>query len=182
VDGGRISELEELNARTQARRGDVPASGTGDAEPRASGTSTATSTSTSTTASGSGTRGPGRQLHRDRPAARPRPAHPPGPPGRAGPFLAFSTTARGPALGADERVLPDADLDPFFNATVEATEEAVLNALLERRTRRRPRGPCGRGAASRRRSRVAQGASPALATGAAPPQGSSMRTRQLPSG
>ena len=44
-------------------------------------------------------------------------------------FTAFSTTARvarGAPAGA---ALPDGDLDPLFSATVDATEEAVLNAL-----------------------------------------------------
>ena len=40
-------------------------------------------------------------------------------------FLAFSTVRQAPAP-AD---VPDEDLDPFFLATVDATEEAVLNAL-----------------------------------------------------
>jgi D-aminopeptidase len=38
-------------------------------------------------------------------------------------FLAFSTSARNPATEYGE------DLDPLFSAAVDATEEAVLNAL-----------------------------------------------------
>ena len=44
-------------------------------------------------------------------------------------FLAFSTTARVPQGQPRPPALPDADLDPLFSATVDATEEAVLNAL-----------------------------------------------------
>jgi D-aminopeptidase len=48
-------------------------------------------------------------------------------------FLAFATAGRRPRaeLGcrALEQSWPDAELDPLFAATVEATEEAVLNAL-----------------------------------------------------
>jgi D-aminopeptidase len=54
-------------------------------------------------------------------------------------FLAFSTTSRrardGRAVadplpdGGEPDPLPDGDLDPLFVATVDATEEAVLNAL-----------------------------------------------------
>jgi D-aminopeptidase len=44
-------------------------------------------------------------------------------------FLAFSTTARVLRGGALPPVLPDTDLDPLFGAVVEATEQAVINAL-----------------------------------------------------
>jgi D-aminopeptidase len=45
-------------------------------------------------------------------------------------FLAFSTDRRPRAEEPDEQhVVPDRLLDGFFAATVEATEEAVLNAL-----------------------------------------------------
>ena len=44
-------------------------------------------------------------------------------------FVAFSTTSRAPRGEPRPRTLPDGDLDPLFLATVEATEEAVLNAL-----------------------------------------------------
>lgn len=44
-------------------------------------------------------------------------------------FLAFSTTARVPRDQPRPPTLPDVELDPLFGATVDATEEAVLNAL-----------------------------------------------------
>ena len=48
-------------------------------------------------------------------------------------FLAFSTSGRRPRAEVGRRARPDsladAELDPLFAATVEATEEAVLNAL-----------------------------------------------------
>jgi len=48
-------------------------------------------------------------------------------------FVAFSTAAAerddAPPLRIDRATLPDRRLDPLFAATVEATEEAVLNAL-----------------------------------------------------
>ena len=48
-------------------------------------------------------------------------------------FLAFSTAGRRPrehfGRRSPEQSLPDAELDPLFAATVDATEEAVLNAL-----------------------------------------------------
>lgn len=48
-------------------------------------------------------------------------------------FLALSTTARVPRVGGATRetvtLVPDEMLDDLFQATVEATEEAVLNAL-----------------------------------------------------
>ena len=47
-------------------------------------------------------------------------------------FLAFSTTARrlrSQRSGSAAPPLPDGELDPLFSATVDATEEAVLNAL-----------------------------------------------------
>jgi D-aminopeptidase len=44
-------------------------------------------------------------------------------------FVAFSTTARAPRGEPAPPALPDAELNPLFLATVDATEEAVLNAL-----------------------------------------------------
>jgi D-aminopeptidase len=44
-------------------------------------------------------------------------------------FVAFSTTARAPRGEPAPPALPDGELDPLFLATVDATEEAVLNAL-----------------------------------------------------
>lgn len=48
-------------------------------------------------------------------------------------FVAFSTVAaerdERPPLRVDRATVPDGRLDPLFTATVEATEEAVLNAL-----------------------------------------------------
>jgi D-aminopeptidase len=44
-------------------------------------------------------------------------------------FTAFSTTARVARGGPARPALPDGGLDPLFSATVDATEEAVLNAL-----------------------------------------------------
>ena len=44
-------------------------------------------------------------------------------------FVAFSTTTRAPRNEPAPPALPDRELDPLFLATVEATEEAVLNAL-----------------------------------------------------
>ena len=48
-------------------------------------------------------------------------------------FLAFSTSGRRPRAEIGRRTdagsFPDAGLDPLFSATVEATEEAVLNAI-----------------------------------------------------
>jgi D-aminopeptidase len=52
-------------------------------------------------------------------------------------FLSFSTgnhvPLRAPGLN-DLRALPDGSLDPLFRATVEATEEAILNALVAAET------------------------------------------------
>lgn len=50
-------------------------------------------------------------------------------------FLAFSTANAGAATGAPGglatvRFVPNEDIDPFFDATVEAVEEAILNALI----------------------------------------------------
>jgi len=48
-------------------------------------------------------------------------------------FIAFSTANSGAALPAhvvDLKMLPNDSLDPVFRATVEATEEAVVNALV----------------------------------------------------
>ena len=44
-------------------------------------------------------------------------------------FAAFSTTGRAPRGEPRPPALPDAELNPLFLATVDATEEAVLNAL-----------------------------------------------------
>jgi D-aminopeptidase len=44
-------------------------------------------------------------------------------------FLAFATTGRRRADGGPQPQVDDRELNPFFAATVEATEEAVLNAL-----------------------------------------------------
>ena len=48
-------------------------------------------------------------------------------------FLAFSTANAEAARGASGRLahaeyIPDPDIDPFFDAVVQATEEAILNA------------------------------------------------------
>ena len=51
-------------------------------------------------------------------------------------FVAFSTTARGPRGEPTPPTLPDARLDPIFHATVDASEEAVLNALWRAETTR----------------------------------------------
>jgi L-aminopeptidase/D-esterase-like protein len=48
-------------------------------------------------------------------------------------FLAFSTVNRSTAEDKGEKavlMLPNDSLDPFFRATIEATEEAVVNAML----------------------------------------------------
>jgi len=48
-------------------------------------------------------------------------------------FLAFSTANRSTANDASEReirMLPNDALDPYFRATIHATEEAVVNAML----------------------------------------------------
>lgn len=50
-------------------------------------------------------------------------------------FLAFSTANGEAAVGRSGRLaslvaIPDADIDPFFDATVQAVEEAILNALV----------------------------------------------------
>jgi D-aminopeptidase len=44
-------------------------------------------------------------------------------------FVALSTTARAPRDEPPPPTLADAELNPLFLATVDATEEAVLNAL-----------------------------------------------------
>jgi D-aminopeptidase len=49
-------------------------------------------------------------------------------------FVAFSTTARSAAGDPTPPTLPDNRLDPLFQATVEATEEAVLNSLWRAET------------------------------------------------
>ena len=51
-------------------------------------------------------------------------------------FIAFSTANSGAAAAAqvvDLKMLPNDSLDPVFRATVEATEEAVVNALVAAR-------------------------------------------------
>jgi len=50
-------------------------------------------------------------------------------------FLAFSTANGEAAAGPSGRLaslvaIPDVDIDPFFDATVQAVEEAILNALV----------------------------------------------------
>ena len=48
-------------------------------------------------------------------------------------FLAFSTAnsrAAAPARVADLKMLPNESMDPLFRATVEATEEAIVNAMI----------------------------------------------------
>lgn len=50
-------------------------------------------------------------------------------------FLAFSTANGEAALGRSGQLatlsaVPDVDIDPFFDATVQAVEEAILNALV----------------------------------------------------
>jgi D-aminopeptidase len=49
-------------------------------------------------------------------------------------FVAFSTTNRAARDDPRPPGLPDSRLDPLFRATVEATEEAVLNALWHAET------------------------------------------------
>ena len=54
-------------------------------------------------------------------------------------FIAFSTAATGVAVGAGATpvmvgMLPNASMDPLFKATVEATEEAIINALVAGRS------------------------------------------------
>ncbi len=54
-------------------------------------------------------------------------------------FIAFSTANPGaadPRPGAKARMLPNEKLDPLFEATVQATEEAVVNALVAAETMR----------------------------------------------
>jgi len=53
-------------------------------------------------------------------------------------FLAFSTANAQAAAGAagefaEARYIPDLDIDPFFDAVVQATEEAILNAMIANR-------------------------------------------------
>jgi L-aminopeptidase/D-esterase-like protein len=49
-------------------------------------------------------------------------------------FIAFSTANPGAAKAAggpvEVTMLPNGDLNPFFQATIEATEEAIVNALV----------------------------------------------------
>lgn len=53
-------------------------------------------------------------------------------------FLAFSTANRQAAIGKhgelmETRYIPDADIDPFFDAVAAGIEEAILNALVANR-------------------------------------------------
>jgi L-aminopeptidase/D-esterase-like protein len=50
-------------------------------------------------------------------------------------FLTFSTANASAAAGAPGRManadfIPDADIDPFFDAVVQGVEEAILNAMV----------------------------------------------------
>ena len=48
-------------------------------------------------------------------------------------FIAFSTANSGAAIAekmADVKMLPNESLDPVFSATVQATEEAIINAMI----------------------------------------------------
>ena len=84
-------------------------------------------------------------------------------------FVAFSTTARGEPAPP---TLPDTELDPLFLATVEATEESVLNALWNGRDDDRSRRPRRRAAAARAGARAAPGSRPApVASGLLPSRG-----------
>ena len=60
-------------------------------------------------------------------------------------FLAFATSGRRPRAEVGrrsaEQSLPDSELDPLFAATVDATEEAVLNALWAAPTSPAARAP-----------------------------------------
>jgi D-aminopeptidase len=52
-------------------------------------------------------------------------------------FLAFSTAnagAAGPAGTTKLSMLPNERMDPLFEATVQATEEAIVNAMIAART------------------------------------------------
>ena len=52
-------------------------------------------------------------------------------------FLAFSTANKGAAARGGLKglsMLSNDDIDPLFDATVEATEEAIINALVAART------------------------------------------------
>jgi L-aminopeptidase/D-esterase-like protein len=52
-------------------------------------------------------------------------------------FIAFSTANPGAATPAGARrveMLPNDEMDPVFEATVEATEEAIVNALVAAET------------------------------------------------
>jgi len=53
-------------------------------------------------------------------------------------FIAFSTANPGAAKAAggpvDISMLPNGDLDPFFLATIQATEESIVNALVAAKT------------------------------------------------
>ena len=62
-------------------------------------------------------------------------------------FLAFSTANPGAAAEARARAArsccPNERMNPLFEATVQATEEAIVNALVGRRDDDRPRRPQG---------------------------------------
>jgi D-aminopeptidase len=52
-------------------------------------------------------------------------------------FIAFSTANPGAAKRVEPRtltMLPNDQMDPLFEATVQATEEAIINALLAAKT------------------------------------------------
>ena len=52
-------------------------------------------------------------------------------------FFAFSTGNRGLAAGRGEialRMLSDGQITPFYGAVIDATEEAILNAMLSAET------------------------------------------------
>jgi L-aminopeptidase/D-esterase-like protein len=58
-------------------------------------------------------------------------------------FIAFSTANPGSAATSGRTTLdwlPNDDLNPFFVATVEATEEAIVNALVAAQTMTGARG------------------------------------------
>jgi L-aminopeptidase/D-esterase-like protein len=59
-------------------------------------------------------------------------------------FIAFSTANAGAGLeqkkSVNVRMLPNDQMDAFFEATVQATEEAVVNALVAAKTMTGPQG------------------------------------------
>jgi L-aminopeptidase/D-esterase-like protein len=65
-------------------------------------------------------------------------------------FIAFSTANAGAAAETGETALtwlPNGDLTPYFEATVQATEEAIVNALVAAETMVGINGKHGAGAA-----------------------------------